>query len=125
MTTEREQLAILGSLLLFRPYQYGVRFIAVSYHTSLIWLLNLAEMTGIQSQWRLRSQEFDYNVEHRHRYKYRATDALLRLRTETSDESESKENTSTLCVKEDDATRLLLRANGSKETMEEYKSVGE
>ena len=63
-TTEQELLAITFAIKQFRPYIYGQKFILVTDHRPLVWLLNLKDPTvgSRLARWKIKLREFEYEV---------------------------------------------------------------
>lgn len=61
-TIEKELLAIIWACKYFRPYLYGRKFKIYTDHRPLMWLHNLKEPNSKLMRWRLRLEEFDYQI---------------------------------------------------------------
>lgn len=79
--TPRDCLAIVQSVFLLRSYRNGTRFIILTYHNLLNWVLKNNNGTESLARWRTRLSDVEYVVVHRARQKYQAADALLRFLT--------------------------------------------
>lgn len=64
-TTEKECLAIIFGTKVFRPYLYGRRFKIVTDHKPLEWLFNFTDPSSKIVRWRLKLEEFEYEVIHK------------------------------------------------------------
>jgi len=64
-TTEKELLAIVWAVKYFRPYLYGTRFKIVTDHRPLIWLFNISDPGSRLIRWRLKLEEYDYEIVHK------------------------------------------------------------
>ena len=64
-TTEKELLAIVWAVKHFRPYLYGVRFKIITDHKPLIWLFNVTDPGSRLIRWRLKLEEYDYEIVHK------------------------------------------------------------
>lgn len=64
-TTEKECLAIIFGTKVFRPYLYGQKFIVVTDHKPLQWLFNCKDPSSKLIRWRLKLEEFDYEIVHK------------------------------------------------------------
>lgn len=83
-TIEKETLAIIWATKYFRPYLFGRKFKIVTDHQPLTWLMSLKENNKLV-RWRLRLEEFDFEVVHKPgRFNCNA-DALSRIKIETQD----------------------------------------
>lgn len=62
--TERECLAIVHSLKKWRFYLHGgAKFLVMTDHQSLHWLMNMKEPKGRLARWMVEIQDFDFMVE--------------------------------------------------------------
>lgn len=64
-TTEKECLAILFGTKVFRPYLYGRQFKIITDHRPLKWLFNHKDPGSKLIRWRLKLEEFDYEIEYK------------------------------------------------------------
>ena len=86
-TSERECLGIIWATLLLRPYLQPQRFTLKTDHEALKWLFKQEEATGKLARWRLRLQEFEFDVIHVPGKKNQVADALSRLNSQGGDKS--------------------------------------
>lgn len=77
-TTEKECLALVWSVRKFRPYLEGYKFIAVTDHVALKWLMKLHEPSGRLARWVMELQQFDFEIRYRKGTLNRVADALSR-----------------------------------------------
>lgn len=61
-TIEREALAIIWAVKHFRPYLFGRRFKIVTDHQPLKWLFSMKDSNSRIVRWRLKLEEFDYEI---------------------------------------------------------------
>jgi hypothetical protein len=80
-TTEKEFPAIVWAVLHLRPYLEGKRFVIRTYQHSLRWVLNLADAQGRLTRWRLRLQEFDFEVLYLPGKSHHAADIMSHLQS--------------------------------------------
>lgn len=102
---EKEFLAITWGCKYFRPYLYGKKFTLFTDHRPLTYMFSLKDPNDKMLRWRLRLQEFDYDVKYRPGKQNIVADGLSRIRNEvnandTSDSSDhathgSEENNAT------------------------------
>jgi len=63
--TEKELLAIVWAVKYFRSYLYGTRFKIVTGHRPLIWLFNITDPGSRLIRWKLKLEEYDYEIVHK------------------------------------------------------------
>lgn len=77
-TIEKELLAIVDVTKYFRPYIFGRRFTIKTDHRPLVWLDSLKEPNSKLQRWKIKLNEYDYDIEYI-KGKTNAADALSRL----------------------------------------------
>lgn len=78
-TIEKELLAIVWAVKYFRPYLFGRKFYIYTDHRPLTWIMNLKEPNSKLIRWRLKLEEFDYEIIYK-KGKYNTNaDALSRI----------------------------------------------
>jgi len=77
-TTEKECLALVWAVRKFRPYLEGYRFIAITDHVALRWLMRLQEPSGRLARWIMDLQQYDFTIEYRKGTLNKVADALSR-----------------------------------------------
>ena len=107
-TTEKECLAEVWSILTLRPYLYGGAFNLRTDHEALRWVLNLANSSGRLVRWRLRLEEYDYEVEYRPGVKHQLADGVSRLRTDGGDTAPVDDEVPCFAVQYDEGSEALL-----------------
>ena len=93
-TIEKELLAIIFATKYFRPYLYSRKFYIYTDHRPLVWLFNLKDPNSKLTRWRLRLQEYDYEIIYKKGIQNSNADALSRvqiniMQTEDADETNS------------------------------------
>jgi hypothetical protein len=78
-TTEKELLGILYALDQFRPYIYGRKFKLETDHQPLTWIAKLKEPNSRLTRWRLKLQEYDYEIQYKKGATNYVADALSRI----------------------------------------------
>lgn len=77
-TTEKECLAIIYAVTVFRPYVYGRVFTCVTDHRPLEWLMSKKEPTGKLERWALKLQEYQMKIGYRSGLSNQNADCLSR-----------------------------------------------
>ena len=78
-TTEKELLAIVWGCKQFRQYLYGRKFTIVTDHKPLTWVFNVKDPSSRLLRWRLKLEEYDYDVVYKPGARNTNTDALSRI----------------------------------------------
>lgn len=79
-TIEKELLAIVWATKYFRPYIFGHKFKIITDHKPLTWIMSLKEPNSKLVRWRLRLEEFDYEVIYKKGKLNTNADALSRIK---------------------------------------------
>ncbi|KAK9876430.1 hypothetical protein WA026_012743 [Henosepilachna vigintioctopunctata] len=80
-TIEKELLAIVWSCKYFRPYLFGRKFTIYTDHKPLCWLFSLKEPNSRLMRWRIKLEEFDYEIKYKKGSNINV-DALSRIKIE-------------------------------------------
>lgn len=78
-TIEKELLGIVWACKMFRPYLYGTKFQLKTDQKPLSWLWNLKEPQSKLVRWRLKLEEYDYEIEYIKGKSNLVADALSRI----------------------------------------------
>lgn len=84
-TIEKELWAIVETIKHFRPYLYGKKFIIETDHRPLTWLFSLKDPNSRLAKWRLRLEEYDYEIRYKKGKENLVADALSRLEIHTKE----------------------------------------
>lgn len=76
--TELECLALVWAVRKFRPYIEGYKFIAITDHQALQWLMKIQQPTGRLARWILELQQYDFTIQYRRGKLNKVADALSR-----------------------------------------------
>jgi hypothetical protein len=76
--SEKECLAVVVGIKIYRPYLYGKKFKVVTDHISLKYLQAIKDLDGRLGRWSLKLQPFDFEIVHRAGKKHQNVDALSR-----------------------------------------------
>lgn len=63
--TERECLAVVLAVKRFRPYIDLMKFVIITDHSSLKWLMSQRDLNGRLARWSLQLQSFNFEIQHR------------------------------------------------------------
>lgn len=78
-TIEKELLAVVWATKHFRPYLYGRHFNIYCDHKPLQWLFSIKEPNSKLMRWRLKLEEFDYEIKYKKGSENKVADALSRI----------------------------------------------
>lgn len=78
-TIEKELLAVVYALALFRPYIYGRKITIVTDHKPLLWVMNLKDPSSRLMRWKIRIEEYDYTTSYKKGVCNTNADALSRI----------------------------------------------
>ena len=79
-TIEKELLSIVWSTKYFRPYLYGKKFIIQTDHRPLVWLMSLKDPNSNMLKWRIKLDEYNFEIKYKAGKLNSNADALSRLR---------------------------------------------
>lgn len=82
-TTERELCAIIWGVKQFRPYLLGQEFNIITDHRALTWLFNVKDPGSRLTRWRLKLEEYQYQIQYKPGCNNTNADALSRIRVTT------------------------------------------
>lgn len=82
-TTEKELCAIVWGVKQFRPYLLGQKFNIITDHRALTWLFNVKDPGSRLTRWRLKLEEYDYEIYYKPGCVNTNADALSRIRITT------------------------------------------
>ncbi|KAF2897929.1 hypothetical protein ILUMI_08244 [Ignelater luminosus] len=83
-TIEKECLAVVWAVNHFRPYVFGRKFNIITDHKPLLWLFNLKKPNSKLVRWRLKLEEYTYNILHKKGKLNKNADGLSRMFTSES-----------------------------------------
>lgn len=78
-TIEKELVSILASCKHFRPYLFGKKFTIETDHNPLVWLSKIKEPNSRLIRWRLKLEEFDFEIKYKKGKENYVADALSRV----------------------------------------------
>jgi len=79
--TEKELLAIVWGCKYYRQYLFGRKFTIVTDHKPLTWVFNVKDPSSRLLRWRLKLEEYDYQIIYKPGTKNTNADALSRINT--------------------------------------------
>lgn len=91
-TIEKELLAIDWACKYFRPYLFGRKFILYTDHKPLTYAINLKDPHSKLVRWKLRLEEFDYEIRHRPGKQNVVADGLSRIIPEKFETNNNEQN---------------------------------
>jgi hypothetical protein len=91
-TSEKELLAIVWGIKHFRPYLYGRRFKIVSDHKPLLWIMNVKDPGSRLLRWRIKLEEYDYEIVYKKGALNTNADALSKISGLTLQDKEPPED---------------------------------
>lgn len=106
-TIEKELFSILQSVKHFRPYLFGQKFIIYTDHAPLQWLMNIKEPNSRLLRWRLRLEEFEYEIRYKAGKQNTNADALSRIEINNNEEEVDELNMSFHSINTDDINSNL------------------
>lgn len=90
-TIEKELLAIVWATKYFRPYLFGRKFKIITDHRPLTWIMSLKEPNSKLVRWRLKLEEFDYEIAYKKGKLNTNADALSRIKIDNCEISKTSE----------------------------------
>jgi hypothetical protein len=90
----------------FRPYLYGRKFTVVTEHKPLTWIMNVKDPGSRLLRWRIKIEEYDYDVVCRKGALNTNADALKRVKTLTAEKGASEKKSK--CVIDEETTTAIL-----------------
>jgi hypothetical protein len=103
-TIEKESLAIVRGCKHFRQYLYGRTFTIVTDHRPLTWIFSAKDPSSRLLRWRLKLEEYDYEVVCKKGSENKNADALSRIYTATPT---LKNNSELSEIKQEDRLEIL------------------
>lgn len=91
-TSEKELLAIVWGIKHFRPYLYGRKFKIASDHKPLLWIMNIKDPGSRLLRWRIKLEEYDYEIIYKKGALNTNADALSRISGIVLEEKEEPKN---------------------------------
>jgi transposase InsO family protein len=85
-TTEKEFLAIVWGMKYFRPYLFGRAFTVVTDHKPLTWIMSVKDPGSRLLKWRIKMEEYEYEVVYKKGALNTNADALSRINKLTAGE---------------------------------------
>uniref|UniRef100_A0A6V7LZN9 RNA-directed DNA polymerase n=1 Tax=Bracon brevicornis TaxID=1563983 RepID=A0A6V7LZN9_9HYME len=120
-TIEKELLAIVWGVKHFRPYLYGRKFVVVTDHRPLRWIFNVKDPGSRLMHWRLKLEEYEFEVVHKAGKLNTNADALSRMYVITRAQRKMGAGTEDVAVQEsteddrvvptDEEVSVILREN--------------
>jgi len=93
-TTEKELCAIIWGVKQFRSYLLGQKFNIITDHRALTWLFNVKDPGSRLTRWRLKLEEYQYEIQYKPGCNNTNADALSRIRVTTRAQTSKNEEKS-------------------------------
>jgi transposase InsO family protein len=106
-TIEKELLAIVWATKYFRPYLFGRKFKIQTDHRPLNWLMSLKEPNSKLVRWRLKLEEFNYEIEYKPGKINNNADALSRIPIEINVNEDNDSTGATIHSADEDSQDLI------------------
>lgn len=112
--TEKECLSVVWAIKQFRIYVYGTKFLVVTDHSALMWLMKMKDPVARLARWAIYLQAFDFEIVHRKGLIHSNADTLSRpvlsLKVVEEDVSQEEDiSVKSLDPYQDDALLHFLR----------------
>lgn len=91
---EKELLSVIWATKYFRPYLYGTKFHLKTDHQPLVWLNSLKEPNAKLQRWRLRLNEYEFDVEYIKGKDNKVADFLSRINVDKCEINNLEDNES-------------------------------
>lgn len=118
-TIEKELLGIVWATKYFRPYLYGRKFVICTDHRPLLWLFKLKEPNAKLTRWRLRLQEYDYEIAYKKGKLNVNADALSRIEINALDDLE---NASMIVNPDDELDNFINNLTNNNDTNDKFRT---
>lgn len=79
---EKELLAIVWGIEQFRPYVFGRHFVVYTDHKPLLWLWNIKNPNSRLMRWRIRLEQYNFDIRHTPGRSNQVADAFSRIDTQ-------------------------------------------
>lgn len=104
-TTEKELLAIVWGMRYFRPYLFGRKFVVVTVHKPLTWIMSVKDPGSRLLRWRIKLEEYDYDIVYKKGGQNTNADALSRVNSLVKEQGETEEKKEQVT---DERTRAII-----------------
>lgn len=121
-TIEKELLAIVWATKYFRPYLFGRKFTIVTDHKPLQYLFSVKEPGSRLVRWRLKMEEFDYEIRYKKGKQNLNADALSRIEINLTEEESIIGNPGDI---NDEIDKYLQKSENQDATIEELDLLRE
>lgn len=124
-TIERELLAIIWAVKHFRPYIYGNKFTIYTDHRPLVWLYSLKEPDTKLTRWRLKLQQYDFEIVYKNGKQNTNADALSRIRINALDSDDDNVSMKVnVDQKDEELKRFMQELDNKVEELEKKRKLG-
>lgn len=91
-TIEKELLSIIDSTKHFRPYLYGQKFTIETDHNPLVWISKIKEPNSRLIRWKLKLEEFNFEIKYKKGKENFVADALSRIEINTHETNQDAQS---------------------------------
>lgn len=121
-TIEKELLSIVWATKYFRPYLFGRKFVIITDHKPLQYLFNVKEPSSRLLRWRLKLEEFDYEIKYKKGKQNLNADALSRVEIHPMENESMIGNPGDI---DDEINQYIERAETKETTLEELDLIND
>lgn len=119
-TIERELLAIVWAVKHYRPYVFGRKFTICTDHKPLQWVGNISDPSSRLMKFRIKLEEYDYQIVYKKGKHNQVADALSRIREVQSADVENESNESETNSRVNESEQQEITAEEKAQILREF-----